>query len=69
MQFRELNLVLYLNRHEPAEPSGTIPQFIKGTAPRLRAQQIWKIMVDIAKGVCFIHECQMVHPDVEPSNV
>ncbi|KAF8345965.1 hypothetical protein F5887DRAFT_964294 [Amanita rubescens] len=37
--------------------------------PRLDEARVWKIIVDLSKGLRFIHEAGVIHLDLKPSNV
>lgn len=37
--------------------------------PRLDEARVWKSVVDLVNGLCFIHESGVIHLDLKPSNV
>jgi len=68
MELCDLNLAEYIHRRTPLSPSESIPYFVKDAEPPLKAQQIWSIMYEIAKGLAFMHSLRVAHRDLKPAN-
>ena len=67
MELCDMNLSDYIQSATPADPSKSLPRFIKrgGTDSLL---QIWTVMSQIASGVEYIHREQQIHRDIKPGN-
>jgi len=66
MELCDLNLAEYI--HCTRAVSSVPTYFIKDQPPPLRAQQIWNVMLHIAKGIQYLHNKDMVHRDLKPAN-
>jgi serine/threonine protein kinase len=66
MELCDLNLVEYKYCTRPREAVPTF--FIKDQPPPMTARQIWAVILQIAKGVEYLHQKQMVHRDLKPAN-
>jgi serine/threonine protein kinase len=67
MELCDMNLADYIYG---SENEGTVvaTYFIKDHPPPLKSQQIWNVMLQITKGVEFLHGKKMVHRDLKPVN-
>ncbi len=66
MELCDLNLADFI--HGPASSNPSIPSLVKNVSPPLRALQIWNVMMQIAKGLVYIHSLDVVHRDLKPAN-
>jgi serine/threonine protein kinase len=66
MELCDLNLVEYIYCTRPRELVPTF--FIKDQPPPMKARQIWRVMLQIVKGVEYLHQNQVVHRDLKPAN-
>ena len=62
-----MNLHDYIQSTTPADPSKSLPRFIKGGGTD-SLLQIWTVMSQIASGVEYIHREQQIHRDIKPGN-
>jgi len=67
MELCDMNLHDYIQSTTPADPSKSLPRFIKGGETD-SLLQIWTIMSQIASGVEYIHREQQIHRDIKPAN-
>jgi serine/threonine protein kinase len=66
MELCDLNLHEYIYCTKPRE---TVPIFfIKDHSPPTKARQIWTVMLQIVKGVEYLHGHGIIHRDVKPVN-
>lgn len=65
MELCDLNLADYIYGVKPIDG---LPFYSKTAAPPLRSQQIWYIMIHIARGAKFMHSIGVVHRDLKPAN-
>lgn len=66
MELCDLNLDDYIYCRK--DPSTVATYFIKDQPPPMKSQQIWNVMLHIARGVEFLHGKQMIHRDLKPLN-
>jgi len=66
MELCDLNLVEYIYCTKPREAVPTF--FIKDQPPPMKACQIWTVLLQIVKGVEYLHHKHMVHRDLKPAN-
>ena len=66
MELCDLNLAdyIYCTKDRASVPT----YFIKDQSPPMKSCQIWNVMLQIAKGVEFLHVRKMVHRDLKPLN-
>ena len=62
-----MNLSDYIQSTTPADPSKSLPRFVKGGGPD-SFLQIWTVMSQIASGVEYIHCEHQIHRDIKPGN-
>ena len=65
MELCDLNLEDYIYSRKSG---GGLPFYNKAAKPPLRAQQIWYILIHIARGAKYMHLIGMVHRDLKPAN-
>ena len=65
MELCDLNLADYIYSGDPGHG---LPFYNKAATPPLRAQQIWYILIHIARGAKFMHSIGVVHRDLKPAN-
>jgi serine/threonine protein kinase len=68
MELCEMNLQDYIQSTTPADPSKSLPRFIKGGGGTDSLLQIWTVMSQIGSGVEYIHCEDQIHRDIEPAN-
>jgi len=66
MELCDLNLAEYIYNTKPRDSVATY--FINDQPPLIKAQQIWTVMVQVAKGVEYLHSQDTVHRDLKPAN-
>jgi serine/threonine protein kinase len=66
MELCDLDLAEYI--HCTKAESSVLTYFVKDQPPPLKAQQIWNVMLHIAKGVQYLHSKDIVHRDLKPAN-
>jgi serine/threonine protein kinase len=67
MELCDMNLSDYIQSAIPADPTKSLPQFVKGGGPD-SLLQIWTVMSQIASGVEYIHCEHQIHRDIKPGN-
>ncbi|TFK23926.1 hypothetical protein FA15DRAFT_670013 [Coprinopsis marcescibilis] len=75
------NVLAYIDSWEEGEAlyiqtelceSGSLARFLWEYGkmfPRLDEARVWKSVVDLSNGLCFIHDAGVIHLDLKPSNV
>jgi serine/threonine protein kinase len=67
MELCDMNLNDYIQSTTAADPSKSLPRFIKGGGAN-SLLQIWTVMSQIASGVEYIHREHQIHRDIKPGN-
>jgi len=67
MELCDLNLAEFIHctRAQVSVPT----YFIKDLSPPLKVRQIWNVMLQITKGVKYLHSKDIVHRDLKPANI
>jgi serine/threonine protein kinase len=68
MELCDLNLEVWIGKKWTAAMKGTVPYFTANPPPHIRMAHMWKIIMDITRGVAFIHDHGEIHRDLKPSN-
>ena len=68
MELCDLSLEAFIEQKWTAPMRETVPYFTANPPPLKRMAQIWDIMVDLSRGVSFIHAHGEVHRDLKPRN-
>jgi serine/threonine protein kinase len=68
MEVCELSLKDYIHRATLAEPSDSLPYFVRDAGVGVTVLQIWNIMRHIASGIEYIHSQGHAHRDIKPAN-
>jgi serine/threonine protein kinase len=66
MELCDMNLADYI--YGTLDESTAATYLIKDQPPPMKSRQIWNVMLQITKGVEFLHGKNMVHRDLKPAN-
>jgi serine/threonine protein kinase len=66
MELCDMNLFDYIYGTQDESTAATY--FIKTQPPPMKSRQIWNVMLQVTKGVEFLHRKNMVHRDLKPVN-
>jgi serine/threonine protein kinase len=66
MELCDMNLADYI--YGTLDESTAATYFIKDQPPPMKSRQIWNVMLQITRGVEFLHGKNMVHRDLKPVN-
>ena len=66
MELCDLNLAEYIYGSKPRDLVPTF--FIKDQSPPMKASQVWTVMLQLAKGVEYLHRKAIIHRDLKPAN-
>jgi serine/threonine protein kinase len=66
MELCDLNLAEYLYCSKPRSQVATF--FVKNQPPPMKARQIWTVMLQVTKGVEYLHGQDLIHRDLKPAN-
>jgi serine/threonine protein kinase len=64
MELCDLNLLEYIHGTDPHASTF----FVKDQPPPMKARQVWNVMLQITRGVEYVHHKRLVHRDLKPAN-